>query len=925
MRWWRTESARWRRRLALAAALLLLTFPLFDISGLGARRGGRDAESRTPIAADRTQRPPLHAGPGAGTKASTNGDHPAAVGTVPAAPASAVAVAPKEGIRFVPEHAAPVVQDAASTRSVPAAAASAHTPAPAKPLSAAQSTTADRARSAAAEVLIETDGLQPAAMAVSINGQNVSQGTVLMRDSQGRWYGDIQDLRDWRLRLPPQASWRRVDGHRYAPLNAVPGARVQVVEASAALSLEVPAYAFIGSRVALGRAAAPPPVRSGFGGFLNYDVLGQYTDGGGKAVSGLVEGGVFASPGVFTTSALFTESDTERSAPVRLDSTFTRDMPGRLASLRLGDAISDGGSFGRSVRFGGIQYATDFALQPNLITFPLPSLNGAASLPSTVDIYVNGSRVGERRVQPGPFTIPYIPVITGSGEVQLVVTDALGRQQVLTRSFYASARLLKPGLDAFSLEAGAEREDYGVDSAHYGPGFVAATYQRGFSDDFTGELHAEALASQQTLGFSGAWQLPLNAVLTASLAGSQHRRSFGALAELGVQHQGRHFNFGFNTTYTSAEYTELGADGALPLPRWQTVANVGTTVAGIGSLGAAFIDRDDRVFGRTSLVSASYSRDVFHLGYLSVTGTKAVAGSSGDSVFVNLTVPLGARTSASLGVQSQSPGQELPRQTLATTTVSQSPPLGPGWGYRASAAIGQGGYGEAEADLNTTFGAYRFDVNHFAGVTGYRAEASGSVATLGGAWFAARQIPEAFALVQVPGFAGVRVYEDNQLVGRTDANGDLLLSQLRPYQRNPITISAEDLPLSAGVDRLSLDAVPYRHAGVVVRFPVHRQRAATLRLLDQHGQPVPPNAAVSVNGRAQTVVGLHGEVYLENLADHNHLVVRWDGQVCTLDIAAPAPGADPLPDLGVRTCRLQTQAVAPGEPSAGAGLARTAP
>lgn len=761
-----------------------------------------------------------------------------------------------------------------------------------------------------AAVADDPSGWQPAAMAVSINGQSVSQGTVLMRDAAGNWYADVEDLDRWRLRLPPRASWRRLDGHRYAPLAALAGVRIRIDEAQAGLALEVPPEAFVGSRLQFGRQAAAAPVRSGFGGFLNYDVLGQYTDNAGAAVSGLMEGGVFMPAGVFTTSALFEESDARRSAPVRLDSTFTRDLPGRLASLRIGDAISDAGGFGRSVRFGGIQYATDFALQPNLITFPLPSLSGAASLPSTVDVYVNGTRVGQRRVQPGPFAIPYIPVITGSGEVQLVVTDALGRQQVITQSFYASAQLLKPGLDAFSLEAGAERLDYGADSAHYGPGFAAATVRHGFSDVFTGAVHAEALASQQTLGFSGAWQLPWNAVLTASAATSQHHRRFGALAALGVQHQGQRFNFGFNSTYTSADYTELGADGALPLPRWQTVANVGTTVAGIGSLGAAFIDRDDRVFGRTSLVSASYSRNLFHLGFISVTGTKAVDGSGGDSVFVNFTVPLGTRTSASLGVQTQSPGQGQARQILATATVAQSPPAGPGWGYRASAAVGENGYGEAQADLNTTFGAYRFQINRFAGVTGYRAEASGSLATLGGRWFAARQIPEAFALVEVPGFPNVRVYEDNQFVGRTDADGDLLLSGLRAYQRNPISLDAEDLPLSASVDRLSLDAVPYRHAGVVVRFPVRHRRSATLRLVDGDGRPLPPNAEVRVNGRTVTVVGLNGEVFLEDLADHNRLVVRWDHQSCELTLDAPPPSGDPLPDLGVRTCQLQMRAKA---------------
>ena len=42
----------------------------------------------------------------------------------------------------------------------------------------------------------------------------------------------------------------------------------------------------------------------------------------------------------------------------------------QLASLRLGDSISGASGWGGAVRFGGVQWATNFSVQPDFVTFP---------------------------------------------------------------------------------------------------------------------------------------------------------------------------------------------------------------------------------------------------------------------------------------------------------------------------------------------------------------------------------------------------------------------------------------------------------------------------------------------------------------------------------------------------------------------------
>jgi outer membrane usher protein len=73
----------------------------------------------------------------------------------------------------------------------------------------------------------------------------------------------------------------------------------------------------------------------------------------------------------------------------------------------------------------------------------LPS--GTATVPSTVDVFVNNSLVTSSQLPPGPFVIDRLPTMSGTGDVSVVVRDALGREQVVTQTFYSSTTLLAGG------------------------------------------------------------------------------------------------------------------------------------------------------------------------------------------------------------------------------------------------------------------------------------------------------------------------------------------------------------------------------------------------------------------------------------------------------------------------------------------------
>lgn len=733
---------------------------------------------------------------------------------------------------------------------------------------------------------------------LAINGQRIETDQLVLRDAKGDWLLPVTELEILRVRVP-EAAVLMVDSQRLLPLTSLPEASAKFDETSQTLTVQLSPLAFAGTQTSIRET---PSTRSDSptsrGMFLNYD-LGVQASGRRVGHSAFIEAGASLLQGVAITNIAMIRQP-ELNLTLRLDTSYTLDRPQDMATLRLGDAITRPGTIlGRSVRFGGIQYATNFLNQPGLVTVPMATLGGQAALPSTVDVYVNNALQGRKELQPGPFSITGVPLVSGEGEVRMVVTDLAGVQQVITQSFYASSLLLAPGLGEFSFESGVLRKNFGLVSNDYGSLFGALSYRRGMNDRLTLEGAAQfeegGAAGVQT---AATFLLPGIGVGTLGIAGSHSKNGSGAQIVAGIERRTSAWNIGVRSQHATRDFHQLGVDPQFITLRLDS-ANIGWRVGELGRFGMT-VARQHLASGEPMRVlSASFTTSRKSWGSLTFSalqsrGNAVNGGNTAVGVFWSM--PLEHNLSASASLSQDSLGND---QTVVQ--VQRNLPTGPGYAYRLQAGVNAPQ--QAALLLQNEVGLARLEAAEFNGDASARAGWSGGIAALDGRWFASRRITDSYGLVRLPGMENVRINVDNQFVATTNEQGEAFLPRLHSWSPNRISIDQANLGMDVEIDTLLMRPLPAWRSGVLIEFPVRRVMAATLTVRDEQGIVLPAGSVASVTGQSASFsLGRDGLLYLTGLEAENNVSVEGNGKRCHFNFSFQAVAGN-VPDLGEFTCR----------------------
>ncbi|MGD8921397.1 MAG: fimbria/pilus outer membrane usher protein [Gammaproteobacteria bacterium] len=752
---------------------------------------------------------------------------------------------------------------------------------------------------------------------VSFNGSDDASAFVL-RDEEEHYWIEESVIDAWRINghRPPAVQHR---GIRFLPLAGFQGSSASFDKSRVRLDVTIPPR-YIHTQVRAIRQDREAPASAGLGLFADYDLAYQESADDEDLFTALLKPTFFSPAGVFRNALLYRHGsagadedsvwddyrddwdEDDDNGVVRLESTWVRDDPVRLRSLRLGDGILAPGMLGSAARFGGIQLATNFDTRPDLVTFPLPRIAGEALMASSVELYVDGQLALSDDVGSGPFRYHDIPVVTGAGQLSLVTRDLTGREQVVVTDFYASQRLLRRGLSEYSYSLGAFRNDYGMESNDYGEAFLSGFHRYGVSDRLTleGQLQSSREISRAAAG--ATWSMPRLGVTSVGVGASRaDDGGTGLESFFAHEYRTRRYRANMAVRYSSRDYRQISDDEYRSRPRLSATLGGGVNFDRFGALSAGFGRREYRDAPSLNLVSMSYSNSVGRNWSVVGYGSYLDGEDSDYAVGISLTRFLGPRRSASSDVSLDN------GELRARAEVRSYAPRGPGYGYRVAAGR-QGDEDVWEADLsaNTRVGSYRLESDHEEDGLSWRLSAAGSAAWIGGMPFLTREVRDAFAVVKVNGFEDVRVYLDNQEMGRTDGSGRILLPGLRPFERNRVRINMDDLPLNARVDRLETVVTPYAGAGVVADFPAAESRDVMLRLLLPDGSPAPQGGFVVLDGSDERFpVGLEGSVYLRGVDERQPARLHWQEKVCRFTVRLP-PGGGPVPNLGDVGCSFET-------------------
>lgn len=718
-----------------------------------------------------------------------------------------------------------------------------------------------------------------------MNHQRIGETFVLQNDT-GEFFVDEAALLFWEISKPwPDPHTFR--GEEYYGINQFPGATAELNTRSMELRVFVPAELMpsrtVGMQIPGLRARSER-----YGAFMDYEINLQNQDSSvGSSAYGMFRPVVFGPAGNVSADLIYRNEPGSTLATKLsvLGLTYTRDDPERMRSLRIGDVFTVPGEQARSLRIGGVQLATNFATQPTLITHPLPDFFGQTDVPSALDIYVNGRLSRRENVQPGSYLLEDVPVINGSGQMQVVATDALGRQQIFMQDFYLSTDLLMQGLSDYSVTLGALREDFGLENFHYGDFAATATWRYGLNDDLTVESHGEF--SGDIVMASGSMQYGINSggTISAGLGLSNNNEGTGTRWQLGYRRIASPMHLNLQASGSTKTFDVVG--NTQSIPKLQLLAATGRNFYDYGSVQfsvvhQAFHERSDR-----TIWSVDYSTRLFApvsvSSYVSYLDSEERDLSVGVRFFMNF----GDRHSASGNISNNQFGNS------ASARFQRNMPSDAGYGYHIAAGASDNSFVDAGVVAQNQFGTYSFDVrNNASAGTAWQAGTRGSLAYMAGMTQFSRRIQDAFAVVKVGDIEGVRVYSENIEIGRTNQDGQIFVPGLRPYLKNQLRIEVDDLPLNARIGETVRDTAPYYKSGVVVDFDVHLSTNVIIRAVRPDGTPLPEGAIASVFHTGDNFpVGMNGKLFLQGLDRSSEIAIRWNGTICDIDVPYPTGSA----------------------------------
>lgn len=636
-----------------------------------------------------------------------------------------------------------------------------------------------------------------------------------------------------------------------------------------AIDLLVPAKLL--PRQTLGRNFQPeePTHRQPKGVMINYDLAASvHQDGtyglslGHEARMGLARGTLISTGQLNFQSGMATY--------IRGLTTWNKDFIKPGVVMQVGDVFSPRSNLANPVNLGGVRIASDRALRQGENFTPVPMLGGIAQDTTRAQLQVNGAPAGSHTIKPGPWQLGNYATRNGTNELSLVITDSFGREQVITERFYVAPGNLLKGKTEFDVSMGAIRPD--LTSDRYGELAASAKVEHGMSDKWTLGATVQATQDSKNIALSNRFILGNYGSLSVDLSKSSSPEGSGSAYGVAYDYQGD----GWSVRASHAAYSEnhwMLSDSA-------ATAFNGRDISTISSLGFGLAPR-----GSNWNVGASYTAIDFENGERSSRFDAIARVRRGHDDFgFGVAFDPHTKDKQIYATWRHSFGPNL----SVNSQVKAAPDIAVGTAFAGRASIANkdvrwasGATYRQDGGQTTAFGtaAMRFDKGDLSASVYYDQDNSrldarwnGSMWIGEGGITTQRTTIGSFALVEVPGQAGVPVSSGGGFESTTNKRGYALVPDIQPLVRQSIKVNTTDLPLEVGIETTEQPVVAPRLGGAKVVFPISTVQMREVSITHQ-GKPVDPPARL-ISASEEVAIGKGGVAVLQSPVPSEELTVQ---------------------------------------------------
>ncbi|EOL9019347.1 fimbria/pilus outer membrane usher protein [Cronobacter dublinensis] len=648
--------------------------------------------------------------------------------------------------------------------------------------------------------------------------------------------------------------------------------------------------------------------------FSNYTFNGTDTqsdvDAGDSSQYLNLQNGLNIGPWRVRNYSTWSKSDDEAS----WDTVYTflqRDIKPWRSQLTLGESYSPSMIFD-SVKFKGAQLATDDNMLPDSLRGFAPVIRGIASSNAEVTVRQNGYIIFQDTVAPGAFEISDLYPTSHSGDLEVTIKEADGKERRFIQPFSAVPIMQRPGQLKYSLTAG-EYDPSGPDDAT--PTFAQGTMIYGLNNRFT--LYGGAMGADTYQAAALGVGVGLDEWGSVSIDVTQARSQLqNNTTSTGQSYR---FQYSKNIEFTDTaitlagyrystsgyyDFEEANHDASWYDDRYsgyyqqrsQLQISINQSLSGIGSFYLNGYQRD--FWNRTDKeqnLSAGFAFSVSGMTWTLSSTWNKTDDQTDRQIALGVSIPLSRwlnNSWATFNVSQNQDGDTRYQSGLSGTLMDDGR-----LSYSLQQSYNQAGHNgdngaDSSADLNyksrfanLSLGYYQSDDTRQ-----WNYGASGALVVHPHGVTLAQPLGDAFALVDANGASDIRFR--NQSGVATDWLGYAVIPWLSPYERNELTLDTTVMPAGVDAENTHLTLIPNKGALVYAHIDAREGHRLLLTLRRTNGEPVPFGALVTLDGvdGYESIVDEGGVAYLTGVKENGVVQVKWGNradQRCQTSVALP--------------------------------------